>query len=124
MKEQYITITGFQHYYGAAPFRVGKKIRCVKEPKNPYDSEAIRATVKHLGTVGYVANSPRTTAVGTKSAGKIAHKVKKKFTVEVMFLTQTKIICRVVDGLKKKDRVLKNTECTAQHDIVQKGEPA
>ena len=85
IKEQYITIVGFNHYYGARPFKVGKRIKCVKEPANIYDSEAIRAVVKGIGTVGYVANSPYTTATGTKSAGGIAHKVKKKF--------QSYIIC-------------------------------
>ena len=29
-------------------------------------------------------------------------KVKKKFIVEVMFITSSKVICRVVDGLKEK----------------------
>ena len=69
MKEQYVTITGFKYYYGVTPFKIGKKIKCVKEPDNPYDGEAIRAVMKHIGTVGYVANSPYTVAGGTKSAG-------------------------------------------------------
>ncbi len=102
MKEQYITIVGFKHYYGITPFKIGKKIRCVKEPDNPYDSEAIKAVMKHIGTVGYIGNSPYTVATGTKSAGGIAHKVKKKFTVEVMFITSSKVICRVTDGFKDK----------------------
>ena len=102
MKELYVTITGFKHYYGQAPFQVGRKIKCVKEPDNPYDAEAIRATMKHIGTVGYLANSPYTTEVGTKSAGAIGHKVKKKFTVEVMFIAGAYIICKVVDGRKMK----------------------
>lgn len=102
MKELYVTITGFKHYYRDAPFKVGRKIKCVKEPDNPYDAEAIRATMKHVGTVGYIANSPYTTAIGTRSAGAIGHKVKKKFTVEVMFITGTKVICKVVDGRKEK----------------------
>ena len=80
MKEQYITITGIKHYYGIIPFEIGRKITCVKEPDNYYDQEAIRCQVKHIGTVGYVANSTYTVAVGTKSAGRIAHKVKKKFS--------------------------------------------
>ena len=102
MKEIYVTITGFKYYYGQTPFKVGKKIKCVKEPDNLHDAEAIRATMKHIGTVGYVANSPYTTAIGTKSAGAVGHKMKKKFTVEVMFIAGTHIICRVVDGRKEK----------------------
>ena len=46
---------------------------------------------------------PYTVAAGTKSAGGIAHKVKKKFHVEVMFIISSKVICKIVDGFKKKD---------------------
>ena len=65
----------------------------------------IKVTMKLIGTVGYVANSPYMVATGTKSAGGIAHKVKKKFTVEVMFITRTKVICKVIDGFKEKKKV-------------------
>ena len=121
MKEQYITIVGFNHYYGARPFKVGKKIKCIKEPDNPYDSEAIKAVIKGIGTVGYVANAPYTVATGTKSAGGIAHKVKKKFKVEVMFITSSKVICKVVEGIKDKSEKnvippLKNTEVETMED--------
>lgn len=115
MKELYVTITGFKYYYGQAPFKVGRKIKCVKEPDNPYDAEAIRVTMKNIGTVGYIANTPYTMAVGTRSAGAIGHKVKKKFTVEVMFITGTKVICRVVDGRKeKKEKAVPEAEAEAQ----------
>ena len=127
MKELYVTITGFMHYYGLAPFQVGRKIKCVKEPDNPYDTEAIRATMKHIGTVGYLANSPYTTAIGTKSAGAVGHKVKKKFTVEVMFIAGAHIICRVVDGRKmKKQKVVPlviecDLECENQNVLENDG---
>lgn len=101
MKEKYITITGMKHYYGLRPFSVGKKLKCVKEKNNPYDSEAIKVVMKEIGTVGYVANSSYTVATGTMSAGRIYEKVKKKFVVEVMFITSSGIICRVVEGLKE-----------------------
>ena len=94
MKEQYITITGIKHYYGIIPFEIGRKITCVKDPDNYYDQEAIRCQVKHIGTVGYVANSTYTVA--------IAHKGKKKFKVQVMFVAGNYVICKVVDGLKEK----------------------
>lgn len=123
MKEQYITIVGFNHYYGARPFKVGKRIKCVKEPTNIYDSEAIRAVVKGIGTVGYVANSPYTVATETKSAGGIAHKVKKKFQVEVMFITSSKVICKVVDGLKKKaEKVSVLPELFADENIMEESD--
>ena len=104
MKEKYITITGMNHYYGLQPFKVGKKLKCIKEPSNPYDSEAIKVVMKDIGKVGYVANSPFTKATGTLGAGGISGYVKKKFKVEVMFITSSKVICRVVDGFKKEKK--------------------
>ena len=102
MKEKYITITGMNHYYGLKPFSVGKKVKCIKEKDNPYDNEAIKVVIKDIGTVGYIANTPYTAATGTMSAGRIYEKVKKKFTAEVMFITSSKVICRVADGLKEQ----------------------
>lgn len=110
MKEKYITITGMNHYYGLRPFSVGKKVQCMKDKNNPYDSEAIKVVMKDIGTVGYIANSPYTTATGTMSAGRIYEKVKKKFVVEVMFITSSKVICRVVDGLKTSKDEKKEVE--------------
>lgn len=57
---------------------------------------------KHIGVVGYIANSPYTSATGTMTASRIQSKVKKGFTVEVMFITSSKVICKVVDGFKEK----------------------
>lgn len=100
MKETYITITGMNHYYGLKPFSVGRRLKCIKEKNNPFDDEAIKVVMKEIGTVGYIANSPYTAATGTLSAGRIYEKVKKKFMVEVMFITSSKVICRVVEGFK------------------------
>ena len=106
-KELYITITGMKHYYGLNPFSVGKKLRCKKEPNNPMDDEAIKVVMKEIGTVGYIANTPYTAATGTMSAGRIYEKVEKKFEVEVMFITSSKVICRVVDGIRNEsDKIL------------------
>ncbi len=102
MKDYYITITGMNHYYGLTPFSVGKVLKCYKEPSNPYDNEAIAVKLKDVGKIGYIANTPYTKATGTMSAGAIAGRVKKKFKVEVMFITSSKVICRVVDGIKDK----------------------
>ena len=102
MKNYYITITGMNHYYGLTPFSVGKVLKCYKEPSNPYDNEAIAVKLKDVGKVGYLANAPYTKATGTKSAGAISGIVKKKFKVEVMFITSSKVICKVVDGFKDK----------------------
>ena len=49
-------------------------MKCIKDKNNPYDSEAIKVVMKEIGTVGYIANSPYTTATGTMSAGRIYEK--------------------------------------------------
>ena len=60
--------------------------------------------MKHIGTVGYIGNSPYTYATGTMSAECICEKVDKKFYGRVMFITSSKVICRVVEeGKDKKD---------------------
>lgn len=108
MKEKYITITGFKHYYGLTPFAIGNLVKCVKEPQNIYDSEAIKAIMPQIGKVGYVANSPETTANGTMSAGRIYDHVKKQFYVRVLFTTFTKVICKIEFGCPEEfDRQLK-----------------
>ena len=78
MKKVYVTITGMKYYYGFNPFSIGKKLTCKKEHNNPYDSEAIKVTMKNIGTVGYIANSPYTKANGTMGAGAVNKYVKKK----------------------------------------------
>lgn len=103
--EKYVTITGFWHYYGRELFKPGRVFSCEKEPNNHYDDEAIKVVDDDFGTVGYVANSINTRAIGTYSAGKIGVHVKKKFKIEVMFVTASKVICRVVDGFKKKEKI-------------------
>ncbi|MBE5952609.1 MAG: hypothetical protein E7257_00445 [Lachnospiraceae bacterium] len=51
MKDYYITVTGMNHYYGLAPFSVGKVLKCYKEPSNPYDNEAIVVKLKEVGNI-------------------------------------------------------------------------
>ncbi len=95
---RFVTITGFSHYHGLAPFAIGQLIRCRKEPANPFDSDAIRAFLPVLGTVGYLANSADTKAGGTMGASRIYEHVPDRFYVRVQFTTRSKIICRVEDG--------------------------
>ncbi len=71
MSKAVITITGLCHYYGMRPLRTGALVLLVKEPQNFFDAEAIRAEIAPIGKVGYVANSPRTVARGTLSAGRV-----------------------------------------------------
>jgi hypothetical protein len=98
MMERYITVTGASYYYGMKPLCAGVVVKCVKEPGNEYDGEAIRVEMPYLGLVGYVANSPRTCANGTMSAGRIYDTVGDSFFARILFTTQTKVIARVLEA--------------------------
>lgn len=113
MGDKYVTVTGFSFYKGTGPFRIGNLIRCEKEPKNYHDAEAIKCTLPMIGTVGYVANSTGTVALGTMSAGRIYDQVSSKFYVRVMFITNSKIICRVEDSAEPNEL---KTELLSQLD--------
>ena len=105
MEKDYITITGMEYYFGNKVFKVGDVINCEKEFDNDYDEEAIKVMMKTFGKVGYVANSSRTVAKGTKSAGRIYDKVGDKFCAKVCFVTGTSVI---VEVLKRDENNHKN----------------
>ena len=120
MEKQYVTITGFHHYYGPKPFAIGQIIRCEKEPRNPYDSEAIRCCLPAIGTVGYIANSCSTRANGTQSASRIYDRVDRCFYVKVLFTTSSKVICRVLPpSIKHPERLMMQQleERGCDHDL-------
>lgn len=117
MKDVFVTITGFNHYYGKSVFAVGNIVKCVKEPDNAYDGEAIRCEAFPLKKVGYIANSVNTVAGGTLSAGRIYDSVKNKFYVKVMFITHYHIICKVMDTTKEvKKKYLEQGEKVIDSD--------
>ena len=96
--ETFITITGINHYYGIQPFSIGNIIRCVKEPDNIYDAEAISCAMPIIGKVGYVANSSYTVAAGTFSSGRVYDKVDKEFLCQVHFRMDKTVICKVLNN--------------------------
>ena len=96
-KNIFVTITGFQHYYGREPFQIAISSAVPR-------SRAIRTTAMpsarfcRTSQGRYIANSPQTKAGGTESASRIYERVPKRFYVRVLFTTCTKIICRVEFG--------------------------
>lgn len=100
MSEIYITITGQNHYLGMKPYKVGRRVRLVKDTDNGYDSEAIRVELPYIDTIGYVANSTHTVYDGTQSAGRIYDRIGDVACAEVMFITHSAVIARV---LSEKD---------------------
>lgn len=96
MNEIYITITGQNHYLGMKPFKVGRRVRLVKDTDNGYDSEAVRVELPYIDTIGYVANSTHTVYDGTQSAGRIYDRIGDVACAEVMFITHSGVIARVL----------------------------
>lgn len=97
MKEQiYITITGGNNYFGKAPFKPERIFKLEKEPDNLHDFEAIKVSHELIGTVGYVANSVHTVYEGTYSAGRLYDKIDKVAYAQVMFVTHSSVIARLL----------------------------
>lgn len=94
----YVTLTGLNHRFGVEPFRVGQKVKLVKEPENPADREAIRAELPGLGKVGYVANSVYTVLGDCFSAGRIYDKIGDTATAKVMYVLSNAVVCKVKAG--------------------------
>ena len=89
--EKYITLTGMKHYDHPV-FYPKDILRCVKEPKNPVDSEAVYAEIPLFGKVGYVANTWHTKAQGTYSAGRLYDTVEDEFYAELSFILPNAMI--------------------------------
>ncbi len=100
--KKFITITGINHYYGQEAFKKGMKVTLVKEPDNEYDKEAIRAEIKALGKVGYVANSFYSVLGECMSAGRIYDKIPDIATAKVKFILPKAIICKICKEKKQK----------------------
>lgn len=71
------------------------KIRLIKEPDNEYDREAIRAEIKGLGKIGYVANSPYTVIGESMSAGRLYDKIGGTAKATVLYVLPRGILCKV-----------------------------
>ena len=87
-KKVYFTITGLHYYYGTGVISPGTKVRLHKEPKNEYDSEAIRVEMKGLGKIGYDANSPHTVLGESYSAGRMYGLMGKKGKGKVVAVSE------------------------------------
>lgn len=102
MEEIFVTITGIDYYLGKKPFKVGRKVRLVKEKDNDFDSEAIRVELPYIDTIGYVANSTHTVYDGTLSAGRMYEKIGEKAVAQIMFITHSGVIAKVLSDDAQK----------------------
>lgn len=95
MKKIYFTIAGAYHHYGLDFFEPEMRVHLVKEPDNEYDREAIRVEMDGLGLVGYVANSYRTVAGESYSAGRLYDKIGDTAEGRVMYVLPKGVLCYV-----------------------------
>lgn len=66
-----ITIIGTPSTHWQPKVKIGETVCLIKELDNEYDTEAITVKNKKGEHVGYVANSTKTVAKGTFSAGRL-----------------------------------------------------
>ena len=97
----YVTITGLQFRYGSDFLEPNMRIKLTKEPDNEFDTEVIKAELPGLGTIGYVANSPKTVLGECYSAGRLYDKIPDSIYAEVCYVTGRGIVCSV-DVLQPK----------------------
>jgi len=95
MKKIYFTLTGTCFYHGGEFMEPGMQVKLVKEPDNPYDSEAIKVKMKGIGQVGYVANSPKTVLGESMSAGRIYDRIGKKAAGRVVQVLPGGVLCKL-----------------------------
>lgn len=102
----YVTITGLQFRYGSDFLEPKMRIKLTKEPDNEFDTEAIKAELPGLGTIGYVANSPKTVLGDCYSAGRLYDKITDSIYAEVCYVTDRGVVCSV-DVLQTKPAKMK-----------------
>lgn len=103
MENIFITITGINHCFGKKPFEIGRTVKLIKEPDNPYDNEAIGVYLPFIDKIGNVANSVNTVYGGTQSAGRIWDKIGEDAFAQVMFTTHSSVIALVLPPEPEKE---------------------
>lgn len=91
----YFTLTGTNHWFGQDFLKKGMKLKLEKEPENKYDKEAIKVSLKGLGQIGYVANSPQKVVGESYSAGRLYDKIRKKAKGEVVMKLVYGALCSI-----------------------------
>ena len=99
-----ITITGVGNYYGKKPFKIGRIVKLEKEPDNEYDPSAVVVTLPYINKIGYVANSVNTVFDGTYSASRLYDKFEKAAYAQVMVVTHSSVIARLLPDEEVTDK--------------------
>lgn len=94
-EEIHITMVGMQFHNPKKVVRPGDIVHLVKDVHNEYDEEAIAVLNEELERIGYVANSTRTVAKGTYSAGRIYDRFTNVAIGVVSFILKGEAIVRI-----------------------------
>ena len=92
----YITIREKKDVYPGV-LRVGETYLLEPDPENPYEDEAIAVKSLQGACLGYVANSVRSVARGTHSAGYVYRDVHSGTKAVIRFIGQDCIIAEVLE---------------------------
>lgn len=97
LEDKFITITNPGNGTNERIFKRHSIVKLVKEPDNEYDDETIAVEMRHVGRMGYVANSVHTVIRGTMSAGRIYDKIGDEAYGEVKFYSKNMTIAKILD---------------------------
>ncbi|HLS66227.1 MAG TPA: HIRAN domain-containing protein [Pseudogracilibacillus sp.] len=92
----YATVVGMNFHDVKYKPKVDDSVILLKDPKNEYDDEAIAVFTVHKEKLGYVANSTRTVAKGTYSAGRLYDKFDHYVVGVVQFILRNEAIVEVM----------------------------
>lgn len=111
MKNIFVTITGQNHYLGMKPYKVGRIVKLVKDKDNEYDEDAIAVKLPYIDEIGYVANSTHSVFQGTYSASRLYDKIGDMALAEVMIITHSSVIARVLSKEEEREVKKKQSLC-------------
>lgn len=94
-KQIYVTIDHLDDFLGRDCFRIGDGLILRKDEDNDVDDESIAVYNKFEIRCGYVANSVRTVARGTYSAGRLYDLFDVEACCTVRFITEDLLIAEV-----------------------------
>jgi len=95
IRKSYVTVTGIKYYEMGKNISVGDTVIFLKDVKNNYDDEAIAVFSHDKEKIGYVANSTRTVARGTFSAGRLYDKFDYYTVGAIRFILKDEAIVEV-----------------------------
>lgn len=101
----FITITGCDHYLGANALRVNQTLVLKKDFDNLHDGEAIAVHLESGMKIGYVANSVRTVARGTYSAGRVYDTFDMKCYAKVKFILRDCAIAETISSEELEETI-------------------